>query len=275
MNEIAGYHILSKLGTGARSTIYAVQDKDGQVYALKHVARRSAADQRFVDQAISEHEIASKFDHPSLRRSIKLMRSRTLLRVNEVHALMELIDGQPLSDYEPASMTELCEIFIGVAQGLKVMHEAGYVHADIKPNNIMVVNNDGVKIIDFGQSCEIGSVKPRIQGTPDYIAPEQVMKLQITPQTDVFNLGASLYHKLVGKPIPTLIPSGNVGGLVMKQKLTPPVEINDKTPPALSSLVLSCVEQEPARRPKDMAAVLTRLEIALRQSEQVTANQAV
>ena len=61
-----------------------------------------------------------------------------------------------------------------------------------------------VKVIDFGQSCRIGTVKERIQGTPDYIAPEQVARRPITSQTDVFNLGATLYWALTGQDIPTL-----------------------------------------------------------------------
>ena len=82
------------------------------------------------------------------------------------------------------------------------MHQMGYVHCDIKPNNILRNDKGEVKVIDFGQSCKIGTVKERIQGTPDYIAPEQVARRPITVQTDVFNLGATLYWALTGKAHP-------------------------------------------------------------------------
>src|SRR5690606_35077399 len=107
--------------------------------------------------------------------------------------LMEMVDGLTLEHYVPDNLIELCRIFQQTALGLHAMHEAGYVHADIKPNNILFMDDQRVKIIDFGQSCKADTVKDRIQGTPDYIAPEQVLRRAITPQTDVFNLGATMY----------------------------------------------------------------------------------
>ena len=63
-----------------------------------------------------------------------------------------------------------------------------------------------LKIIDLGQSCKLGAIKSRIQGTPDYIAPEQVLRKHISHRTDIFNLGATMYWALTGKNVPTLIP---------------------------------------------------------------------
>ena len=69
-----------------------------------------------------------------------------------------------------------------------------------------MVSPDGVvKIIDLGQSCAIGTVKPRIQGTPDYIAPEQVHRRAITPKTDIYNPGATMYAVLTGERVPTAL----------------------------------------------------------------------
>lgn len=269
--SIGGYQVLSKLGTGAGSDIYLVQNNDQHIYALKHVRKKTSDDQRFIDQAVDEHNLASTWEHSALRKSYKLTRGKLLLRTSEVFVLMEYFDGIGLDEYNPASITELCDIFTHVAEGLGAMHTQGYVHADIKPNNILV-GDTSVKIIDFGQSCEIGSIKQRIQGTPDYIAPEQVLKTKITPQTDVFNLGASIYHKLTGKPIPTMIPRNKPGtvGLMMKEKLVPPQEANPQTPPALASLVMACIHESPIQRPKDMNAVKARLTIARRQAEEAT-----
>lgn len=260
-----GYEVLGTLGYGAKSTIYAVKDKDNHVYALKRVVKEEAKDQRFLDQAILEHEVASKFSSPYIRQSLKLIRNRKMMRVSEVIVLMELVDGATLEQHRPESLEELCRLMQLVAKGLHTMHEAGYVHADIKPKNILVTDKHAVKIIDFGQSCPIGTVKQRIQGTPDYIAPEQVQRKQITPQTDVFNLGATMYWLLTRKHVPTMIPRGNGESVAKPKKARPPHELNPEVPTALSSLVMQCVEADPARRPVNMLSIFERLELAVAQ----------
>jgi eukaryotic-like serine/threonine-protein kinase len=267
LDDIMGYEVLGTLGYGAKSTIYAVKDKDNHVYALKRVIKEESKDQRFLDQAVLEHEVASRFSSPFLRQSLKLIRNRKLMRVNEVIVLMELIDGLTLEQHRPESLEETCRLMQLVAKGLHTMHEAGYVHADIKPKNILVTDKHTVKIIDFGQSCPIGTVKQRIQGTPDYIAPEQVRRHAITPQTDIFNLGATMYWLLTRKHVPTMIPKGDSDGLntSKSRKARPPHELNPDVPTALSSLVMQCVETDPAKRPANMMSVYERLELAIAQ----------
>lgn len=265
-HEIAGYEVIATLGYGARSTIYAVRDRAGHVFALKRVVKSSPSDQRFLDQAVLEHEVASRFDHPSLRHSYKLIRQRNFIRTSEVLVLMELVDGVTLEQHQPPRLIDLLEVCKQVAQGLGVMHAGGYVHADIKPNNIMVTEGGGVKIIDFGQSCPIGTIKERIQGTPDYIAPEQVLRRMITPQTDVFNLGATMYWLFTRRHVPTLIPKNKAGtALRIPERCQPPIELNPEVSPALSSLVMDCVEPDPRNRPESMTHVVDRLDIAIAQ----------
>lgn len=275
-SEIAGYEVLATLGVGARSTIYAVKDgKSSEVFALKRVVKSSPSDERFMAQAILEHEVAQKFDHPTLRKSIKLIRQRNFIRTSEVLVLMEMVDGYTLEKHQPNTLGELCSICRDVAQGLGVMHKAGFVHADIKPNNIMITGDNHVKIIDFGQSCPIGTVKERIQGTPDYIAPEQVQRRSIIPQTDVFNLGATMYWLLTRKHVPTLIPKGGAGiSLRTEETCQPPIELNPDVPPALSSLVMDCIHTDAPQRPETMALVADRLEIAAKQHARREQNNA-
>lgn len=274
-HEILGYEVLATLGFGARSTIYAVRDRKHQVYALKRVEKKSASDQRFIDQAVSEHEVASKMDHPALRGSYKLFRQRNFIRTSEVLVLMEMVDGLTLEQHQPADLFELCNLCRDVAQGLAAMHAKGFVHADIKPNNILVTEGGQIKIIDFGQSCPTGMVKERIQGTPDYIAPEQVLRRAITARTDVFNLGATMYWLLTGKHVPTLIPKRASPGLNLRneeEKCLPPQQVNPQIPPALSSLVMDCIETEPNERPATMGEVISRLEIASAQLAKMNAD---
>ena len=120
-----------------------------------------------------------------------------------------------------------------------------------------------VKIIDFGQSCKIGTVKERIQGTPDFIAPEQVSRRPISVQTDVFNLGATLYWVLTGKHIPTLYTVNKKGenSFLLDTRIDSPADLNPKVPPAISNLVIECVSTRPQKRPGDMDTVIQRLEL--------------
>jgi serine/threonine protein kinase len=259
------YDVLERLGEGARSIIYLVQDPTTrQVFALKHVVRQEPKDLRFIQQMENEFEISHQFNHPNLRRSydLKVMKSM-LRRVTEAFLVMELVDGKQLDVRKPNDMMEICDTFIHAAEGLRAMHQMGYVHCDIKPNNILLNDKGAVKVIDFGQSCKIGTVKERIQGTPDFIAPEQVARRPMNIQTDVFNLGATLYWVLTGRHIPTLYTVNKKGenSFLLDTRFDSPMDLNPTVPPALSNLAMECVSTRPQKRPADMDEVIQRLEL--------------
>lgn len=267
IHRIENFEVIEVLGHGGSSTIYAVQDlKSGQVYAIKHVIRNDPSDQRFIDQALNEHEVSSQFDHPVLRKSHKLIRRRKMLRVSELLVQMELVDGVTVEQHRPAGLRRMLLTFLAVADGLAVMHNAGYLHCDIKPNNILVAGTGGVKIIDFGQSCPVNTVKQRIQGTPDYISPEQVLRKPLTPRTDVFNLGATMYWCMTNQHIPTLIPKGDTRiALRNENELKHVSKLNPDVPPSLAALIMQCLIYDPQKRPASMKEMHERLELALRQ----------
>ena len=149
------------------------------------------------------------------------------------------------------------------------MHGRGYVHADIKPNNVLVDEEVNVKIIDLGQACAIGTIKKRIQGTPGYMAPEQAHRGEITPKTDIYNLGAMMYWVLVGEVIPTAMPPKStndslVGGAVDADKVElpiPPHERNSRIHSLLSKQIMDCIQPNPENRPESMTVVVNRLEL--------------
>jgi len=263
--KLLGYDVLERLGEGAGSTIYRVRDpQTGRELALKHVVRSDQKDIRFVEQMETEFEISRQFTHPNLRRSYELKIQKTMLvKTAEAFLLMELVDGKPLDVNPPRDMMDTLDTFIGAAQGLRAMHQMGYAHCDIKPNNILRNEKGEVKVIDFGQSCRLGTVKERIQGTPDYIAPEQVTRRPISVQTDVFNLGATLYWALTSKPIPTLYTVNKKGenSFLLDSKIETPMDLNPRIPPAVSNLVMECIATKPSKRPADMDQFINRLEL--------------
>ncbi len=264
---VCGYNVIQKVGDGARSQVYQVVDPaTGKVYALKRVIREKHEDTRFLEQAITEHRIACGLSHPALRKSFDLKCTRRLLRLVEVQVVMEYVDGVSLDKRRPDRLDEIVDLLLQVAEGLEAMHEAKFLHTDVKPNNVLVTYGGQVKLIDFGQSCPIGHRKPRIQGTPDYIAPEQVERRHLTRQTDVFNLGATLYWALTGKAYPTLITKQGPrhgGPRSGPSKPVPtPQELNPEIPSGLSRLVMAACMTDPTRRPRDMGEVIRRLETA-------------
>jgi serine/threonine-protein kinase len=264
--KLLHYQVMERLGEGARSTIYKVRDPNTRnFYALKHVVRNDPKDIRFIEQMQTEYEVSKNFIHPNLRRSYDLKIVKTmLLKVSEAFLVMELVDGKQLDQRPRGSMLEIVDSFIKTCNGLKEMHNQGFVHCDLKPNNILRNDEGSVKVIDYGQSCKIGTVKPRIQGTPDYISPEQVNRKPITVATDVFNFGATLYWVLTGKNIPTLytVNKGGPNSFLLDARIDAPSDINPQVPPALSNLVMECVSTKATRRPQDMDEVLQRLELA-------------
>lgn len=264
--KIPGFTIRKTLGTGARSTIYeARDDASGEIVALKRVLVEDDEDLRFVEQVETELKVSQQINHDYIRRCNRIIKRRKLLKTSEILMSMELFNGVPLDSMSRLSLIDVMLLFRMTAQGLNEMHRAGFVHCDIKPNNILVnLAQAKIKIIDLGQSCAIGTVKQRIQGTPDYIAPEQVRKQPITYRTDVFNLGATYYWVLTGKKVPTLIPQQNditAGfGIDVMPPAPAPAAIYKKIPLSLSNLIMDCIKESPAERPGSMNQIITRLD---------------
>jgi eukaryotic-like serine/threonine-protein kinase len=266
--RVAGYEVLSVLGYGANSTIFAVRDpKDSQVYALKRVVKKDQTDQRFIDQMINEHKVSSQINHPHIRRCHQIKKKRTLFSIQEVYLIMELVEGENLVQRRPESLRELVRIFLVAADALIAMHKLGYLHADMKPNNIIVDDKGNVKVIDLGQSCPVGTVKTRIQGTPDYIAPEQVRRRPLTPQTDMFNFGATMYWCVTDRHIPTLIPKDDEEGKKEDRRLHPASDFNPDLPHPLNALIMNCLRTRPIDRPESWEVVRNRLHLTMLQLE--------
>jgi serine/threonine-protein kinase len=261
--DVGGFSIIRRIGTGARSTIYLATDQQDKIdVALKRVVFEKPEDSRIFEQVQTEYKVGRRIDHPYVRKCYKLKKIRSIFAVKEMLLSMELFDGKNLEDSPSLSLLDVLLVFRMVASGLQAMHQQGFVHCDIKPNNILISEAGSIKIIDLGQSCKIGTVKPRIQGTPDYIAPEQVRRKALGPRTDIFNLGATMYWALTGKHVPTLIPKKNSFGLpIPPQPRLAPHEIRKQIPIAISKLVIDCIEDDPARRPPNMMTVISRLDL--------------
>jgi serine/threonine-protein kinase len=262
--ELFGYEVVDRIGEGAASIIYAVTEpRTHQLYALKHVVRKTEKDIRYIDQVENEYNVSKLFRHTGLRRSYELRINRKVLLgpVTDAALVMEFVHGVPINEQPPKKIPDIIETFVQTARALEALHHLRLVHCDLKPNNILRDPHGLVKVIDFGQACPFGTEKPRVQGTPDYIAPEQVKLKPVSPRTDVYNLGATMYWTLTGERAPTLytIPKGHKE-ILKEQKYPTPKDLKPEVPEEISSLVMNCLRYRPHERPTHMEDVLRVLE---------------
>jgi serine/threonine protein kinase len=264
--ELFGYEVVDRIGEGAASSIYAVTEpKTKQLFALKHVIRRTEKDIRYIEQVETEFNVSKLFRHANLRKSYDLKIGRKVLfgPVTEAALVMELVHGAPINEQPPPDLASVIDCFVQTADALDSMHQLKLVHCDLKPNNIIRDPQGRVKVIDFGQTCPIGTEKPRVQGTPDFIAPEQVRLKPVTVRTDVYNFGATLYWALTGQRVPTLYTIAKVDRHILKeQKYASPKDVNPSVPEALSKTVMECVRYRPHERPSYMMDLIHVLEAA-------------
>ncbi len=265
--DIPNYRVVEKLGVGARTRIFRARCmRTGKDYAIKIVKIVDPEDTAFIDLLRTEHVIGTAVDHPVIRKVFELRMLRRRLRVHGAILFMEYIQGISLADKEfKRPLAEVLRIFVDAAEGLHAMHQAGYVHADLKPNNIMLTVDEEVKLIDLGQSAKIHESKPRIQGTIHYIAPEQVHRGPLDQRTDVFGLGATLYRMLMGRPIKTKMNQTinmNAQGLAGTRAQGDGGPLLEELTPCISRLIDDACQLEPEKRIPDMPAMIQRLGLA-------------
>lgn len=174
----------------------------------------------------------------------------------EAFILMEHIDGVDLSTAIeklgnlPPSVA--AAILLGVARGLNQIHANGLIHRDIKPANIRLTTRGGVKLMDFGIVLELSNTsltRPGMMvGSPSYLSPEQVLGDTITPQSDIFLLGITLYEMLTGSR-PFKAEGGNtVFQSIREASFVSARRMNPKVPAALDRIVSRCLKQDPSAR---------------------------
>lgn len=264
--NIGSFKILATLGSGAHSTILQIRrNNDPRNYALKVVnIEDPEEDMKFKDQAEHEFEVLQKLDHANIIKAYAFELIKDwLFRVKKVHLMVEFIPGKTLDLVKGMSTAKTLQVFRKVAMGMVHMHRREVCHGDLKPNNIMLAPGGIVKIIDFGLAHCAGQSKKRIQGTPEYIAPETVKHQQVTERSDIYNFGATMYRMFTWKLPPPMI-SGESGTLVdpkIWQKLFKPVrELNPAAPERLGKLIEHCMNYNAMQRPERFGEILSELE---------------
>lgn len=261
------------LGVGAGTRVALMRDvKDGKQYCKKSVSVAAENWHSQVRQLKSEFDIGVQNDHPVLRKTLEYGIVKRKLRAVEAYNILPYVDGFALDKFaESASLTLTLKVFWHVADGLLDLHRRGFVHADLKPQNILCRKNGRPTIIDFGQACSMLTRKRRIQGTENFIAPEQVERKALDQRTDIFGLGATMHKILLGRPIETALNTTSVrksGRVTLAQTWKPNTKYAEQLDQTLLKLIDDCVREERADRPDSMQLVKDRLEVSFERLSQ-------
>jgi len=192
-----------QIGAGGMGAVFVGRDVSlDRTVAVKVLKTELVENKRFFDTFLHEAEITAQLNHPNIVQVFGFEKHD-----DRYFLVMEHISGGTLDDRitENGGVTELegLEIGIGVAAGLNFAHENGLIHRDIKPGNILFGNNNQPKVVDFGLSVRHDgedAFAGEIWGTPYYVAPEKLERQPEDFRSDMYSLGATLFHAIAGRP---------------------------------------------------------------------------
>ena len=260
MDKIGKFQVLNTLGSGAHSSILHIRrDADSKEYALKIVPIEDKDDLKYLEQARHEFRVGQMLNHPSLIKVHCLeVESGWFSGPKKAKLLVEFAPGKPMDKVPLLRMAKLLRVFERIADGLTHMHKQGVVHGDMKPGNLILGRGTSVKVIDYGLAWIKGEGKGRVQGTPEYMAPETAIHKLVSERTDIYNFGATMYRLVTFKLPPCVVPMAE--GLEMdentfNEKLVPVRQHNPLVPPALADLIEKCIRFNANKRPERMSNV--------------------
>ena len=198
------YQLEREVGQGGMGTVYLAKDSGlNRHVALKILRSDLGEDPSFATKFLDEVEVTASLAHPNIIRVFTLGEQD-----GRLYLVMEHLDQPNLEDSMQARgkipEKEVLEIGIGIASALQFAHEeTGLIHRDIKPGNILFGRGNIPKLADFGLAAGARSAlgqQDEIWGTPYYVSPERLLREPEDIRSDIYSLGATLYHALAGRP---------------------------------------------------------------------------
>jgi serine/threonine-protein kinase len=259
------YKVLTRLGSGGMADVYCAEDQQlGRKVALKLLHRRFAEDAEFVERFRREASSAAGLQHPN----VVSVYDRGEWD-GTYYIAMEYLPGRSLKDVirqeAPLDPIRAIDITVQILKAARFAHRKGIIHRDLKPHNVMMDDEDRVKVTDFGiaragasDMTETGS----IMGTAQYLSPEQAQGHAVSQSSDLYSIGVILFELLTGH-VPFDAESAVTIALKHVSEAPPAPSVFDPSvPPALEAVTLWALEKDPAARPADADAFLLALEDA-------------
>jgi len=255
------YQIIGLLGKGGMGEVYRANDLTlDQPVALKFLPESMARDAAMLARFHNEVRVARQVSHPNVCRVYDLgeVDGRPYLS-------MEYIDGEDLGSLLhrigrlPAD--KALEFARRICAGLAAAHDKGVLHRDLKPSNIMVDSQGRVFITDFGLAAVTGELREAQarEGTPAYMAPEQLAGSEVTARSDIYALGLVLYEMFAGK---RPFEAGTLAEMIRLQQQSAPVSLTavaKDVDPAVERVIQRCLAADPRQRPATALAVAAAL----------------
>jgi tetratricopeptide (TPR) repeat protein/predicted Ser/Thr protein kinase len=257
------YRIIEEIGRGGMGRVFKAEDTAlGITVALKVIRPSLSSDPRFVDRFKKEMLLARSISHENVIRIFDLGEAHGTKYIS-----MEYIKGQSLKDFVHSSGTLSIETVTHIArqigEALKVAHDKGIVHQDLKPSNIVVDQSGRAYILDFGLAKAVRAMAAEREGesagTPQYMSPEQATGGKVGPASDIYSYGAVLYEMVTGKPMFEAETPAEYKKKHASERPAPPARINPHLPRPLEHIILRCLEKDPAKRYGSMVEVLAEL----------------
>ena len=240
------YDVKARLGEGSAAVVFEAWDKPlKRAVAIKVLRPYMAGAGIARDRFLREAQTAAGLSHPNVV---------TVFDVGEAHGrlflVMELVDGRPLSGLLGElrkDRARLVSVIERAARGVAAAHAKGIVHRDLKPANILVTKSGDPKVGDFGlaRSADVSGMTKTgaTLGTPNYMAPEQVMGRDITPRTDVYAMGAILYEALTARLPHIGQTAGEIYAKILSEEIQPARDIDPTVARELEAIVMKALSR--------------------------------
>ena len=262
------YHVEAVVWTGEVAEICRASRRDGRVVALKRVRRDIKGRRTALRSLHHEASIGLQLEHPNVVRTLRYVADpdgpvMVMEYFPSRNAKVRLLNprGDPLLTYHTTDL--LCQM----ADALCHLHERGFIHMDLKPENYLVSDEGLVKLTDFAITQRVAAgwrrlipTRRRISGTRPYIAPETLRRRAPDFRTDIYSFGATLYETLTKRPPFSSVDRNELLAMHLHQQPTAPRIYNKNLTPEIEALILRMLEKDPGRRPQNMNEVAVRLE---------------
>lgn len=270
--RLGRYRVLQHLGGGGSSEVYVAEDTVMRRKVALKILRRRDASESEVRHFENEVRCAGMLNHPNIVTVLDVGTEKDVQFIAS-----EYVEGETLRQRmlrAPMPVGDVLDVAIGVASGLTAAHESWIVHRDVKPENILLRRDRGIKVLDFGVATLAGGgdetdpLRRPFVGTLHYLSPEQVRGDEIIDtRSDVYSLGVVLYEMLAGHPpFQGATPIDVLAAIVEKQ----PAPLPASVPLALHGIVERAMRKSIYERTQTSAALLAelaelRLELMIRE----------
>jgi WD40 repeat protein/tRNA A-37 threonylcarbamoyl transferase component Bud32 len=248
------YELIEEIARGGMGVVYKARQKNlDRIVAIKMLLFGPMASQAVIRRFRVEAVAAGGLHHPNIVtiHEVGIHDGQHFLVMDYVDGptLTTLLHNQPLPPRRAAELTRT------IAEAIQYAHECGILHRDIKPSNILISQDETPRVTDFGLARRIEgdsslTVSGHPLGSPSYMPPEQASPRQgkVSARSDVYSLGATLYHLLTGHPPFQGDSIAHTLGQVLHQEPVSPRLLNPRTPEDLETICLKCLQKDPNQR---------------------------